>query len=167
MCSFPYLEPVCFSMSSSNCCFLTSIRISQEAGQVAWYSHLFQNFHSLLWSTVKGFGIVNKTEVDVFLELSCCFCDPTAIWSLVPLPFLLSFLSPTNVTGCQGSYLVMRCNKRHSVGREEPEWSPQMVCSRHQTQAVLCSKFFTIYLLMLHLMPKKDVTAVISPSFSN
>ena len=42
--SFPNLEPVCFSMSSSNCCFLTSIHISQEAGQVVWYSHLFQNF---------------------------------------------------------------------------------------------------------------------------
>ena len=40
--------------------------------------------------TVKGFGIVNKAEIDVFLELSCFFCDPTmlAIWSLVPLPFL-------------------------------------------------------------------------------
>ena len=83
MCSFPYLEPVCFSMSSSNCCFLTSIRISQEAGQVAWYSHLFQNFHSLLWSTVKGFGIVNKTEVDVFLELSCFFNDPKDVGNLI------------------------------------------------------------------------------------
>ena len=41
--SFSYLEPVC-SMSSSNCCFLTCIRISQEAGQVVWYSVLFQNF---------------------------------------------------------------------------------------------------------------------------
>ena len=42
--SFPYLEPVCYSMSCSNCCFLTCIQISQEAGQVVWYSHLFQNF---------------------------------------------------------------------------------------------------------------------------
>src|SRR5574337_867395 len=44
MYSFSYLEPVCCSMSSSNCCFLTCIQISQEAGQVVWYSHLFQNF---------------------------------------------------------------------------------------------------------------------------
>ena len=44
MYSFSYLEPVCCSMSSSNCCFLTFIHISQEAGQVVWYSHLFQNF---------------------------------------------------------------------------------------------------------------------------
>ena len=44
MYSFSYLEPVCFSMSSSNCCFLTCIQVFQEAGQVVWYSHLFQNF---------------------------------------------------------------------------------------------------------------------------
>ena len=73
--------PIC-SVSSSNCCFLTCIQISQEAGQVVWYAHLFKNFpqfiviHSLLWSTVKGFGIVNKAEIDVFLELSCFFHDP-------------------------------------------------------------------------------------------
>ena len=56
--SFSYLEPVCCSMSSSNCCFLTFVQISQEAGQVVWYSYLFQNFpvccdpHSQrLWSS--------------------------------------------------------------------------------------------------------------------
>jgi len=63
-------------MSSSNCCFLTYIQISQEAGQVLWYSHLFQNFPQfLVIHTVKGFGIVNKTEIDVFLEFSCLFYD--------------------------------------------------------------------------------------------
>ena len=61
-------------MSSSNCCFLTCIQISQEAGQVVWYSHLFQNFPQFIKiHTVKGFGIVNKAEIDVFLELSCFF----------------------------------------------------------------------------------------------
>ena len=61
-------------MSSSNCCFLTCIQISQEADQVFWYSHLFQNFPQfLVIHTVKGFGIVNKAEIDVFLELSCFF----------------------------------------------------------------------------------------------
>ena len=54
-------------MSSSNCCFLTCIQVSQEAGQVAWYSHLFQNFPQLIViQTVIGFGIVNKAEIDVF-----------------------------------------------------------------------------------------------------
>ena len=68
-------------MSSSNCCFLTHIQVSQEAGQVVWYSHHFQNFPQfILIHTVKGFGIVNKAEVDVFLELSCLFNDPTDVW---------------------------------------------------------------------------------------
>ena len=57
-------------MSSSNCCFLTYIQSSQEADQVVWYSHLFQNFPQfIVIHTVKGFGIVNKAEIDVFLEL--------------------------------------------------------------------------------------------------
>ena len=52
------------------CCFSTCIQISQEAGQVVWYSHLFKNFPQLVViHTVKVFGIVNKAEVDVFLEL--------------------------------------------------------------------------------------------------
>ena len=84
MYSFSYLEPVCCSMSSSNCCFLTCIQVSQEAGQVVWYSHLFQNFPSfIVFHTVKGFGIVNKAEIDVFLELSCFFHDPADVGSLI------------------------------------------------------------------------------------
>ena len=84
MCSFSYLEPVCCSMSSSNCCFLACIQISQEAGQVLWYSHLLKNFPQLIGiHTVKGFGIVNKAEVDVFLELSCFFDDPEDVGILI------------------------------------------------------------------------------------
>ena len=61
-------------MSSSNYCFLTWIQISQEMAKEVWYSHLFQNFPQfVVIHTVKGFGIVNKAEVDVFLELSCFF----------------------------------------------------------------------------------------------
>ena len=57
-------------MSSSNCCFLTCIQISLEAGQVVWHSHLFQNVPQfIVIHRVKGFGIVNKAEIDVFLEL--------------------------------------------------------------------------------------------------
>ena len=77
MYSFSYLEPVCCSMSNSNCCFLTCIQISQEAGQVVWYSHLFQNFPQL------GFGRVNKAEIDVFLELSCFFDDSEGVGNLI------------------------------------------------------------------------------------
>ena len=84
MYSFRILEPVCRSMSSSNCCFLTCIQISQKAGQVVWYSHLFQNFpHFVLIHTLQGFSIVNKAEVDVFLELSCFFNDPVDAGNLI------------------------------------------------------------------------------------
>ena len=82
--SFSYLEPVCCSMSSSNCCFLTCIQISQEAGQVIWYSHLFQNFRQfIVIHTVKGFGIVNKGVINTFLELLCIFDDPSDVGKLI------------------------------------------------------------------------------------
>ena len=74
--SFPNLEPVCCSMSGSNCCFLTCIQICQEAGQVVWYSHLFKNFSQfVVIHIVKVFTVVNEAEVDVFLELACFLCD--------------------------------------------------------------------------------------------
>ena len=71
-------------MSSSNCCFLTCIQIYQKAGQVVWYSHLLKNFPQfVVIHTVKGFGIVNKSEIDVFLELSCFFHDPADVGNLI------------------------------------------------------------------------------------
>ena len=82
MYSFSDLEPVHCSISSSNCCFLTCIQISQEAGQVVWYSHLFQNFPQfIVIHTLKGFSIVNRA--DVFLELSCFLDDPTDVGNLI------------------------------------------------------------------------------------
>ena len=84
MYSFPDLKPVCFPMSDSNCCFLTCIQICQEAGQVVWYSHLFQNCPQyVVIHTVKGFGIVNKAEIDIFLELSCFFDDSADVGNLI------------------------------------------------------------------------------------
>ena len=74
-------------MSSFNYCFLTCIQVAQEAGQVVWYSHLFQNFPEfIVIHTVKGFGIVNKAEIDVFLELSCFFDYPTDVGNLISGP---------------------------------------------------------------------------------
>ena len=71
-------------MSSSNCCFLTWIQVSQEAGQVAWYSSLFQNFPQfIVIHTVEGIHVINKAEIDVFLELSCFFDDPADIGNLI------------------------------------------------------------------------------------
>ena len=67
--SFPDFEPVGCSMSASNCCLLTFIQVSQEADKVVWYSHLFKNFPQfIVIHTLKDFSVVNKAEVDVFLE---------------------------------------------------------------------------------------------------
>ena len=84
MYSFSYLEPVCCSMSSFHCCFLTCIQISKEADKVVWYSNLFQNSPQfVVIHTVKGFGMVNKTEIDVFMELSCFLDDTTDVGNLI------------------------------------------------------------------------------------
>ena len=83
MYSFPYLEPICYSMSSSNCCFLPCIQISQE--QVRWSDIpiSLRIFQFIVIHTVKGFGTVNKAKVDVFLELSCLFDDPADVGNLI------------------------------------------------------------------------------------
>ena len=71
-------------MSSSNCCFLTWIQISQEAGQVVWYSHLLKNFsYCVVIYTVKGFSVVNEAEAVIFLECSCFFYDLTDVGNLI------------------------------------------------------------------------------------
>ena len=79
-------------MSTSNYCFLTCTQITQEAGLVAWYSHLFQNFPQFIVIHIaKGFGIVNKAEIDVFLELSCFFHDPADVGYLISGSSAFSF----------------------------------------------------------------------------
>ena len=81
---FPIWNQSVFPCSSSNCCFLTCIQIFQVADQVVWYFHLFKNFPKfVLIYTVKDFGIVNKAELHVFLELSCFFNDPTDAGNLI------------------------------------------------------------------------------------
>ena len=59
------------------------IQISQEIGQVVWYSHLLNFAQFVVMHTVKGFGTVNKAEVDVFLDHSCFFDDPVDVGSLI------------------------------------------------------------------------------------
>ena len=80
-------------MSSSNYCFLTCIQISQWADQVVWYSHLFKNFPQfIVIRTVKGFGIVSKAELDVFLELAFFLDDSTDVGNLISASS--AFLNP-------------------------------------------------------------------------
>ena len=85
MYSFSYFESVCCSISCSNYCFLTCIKVSQEAGPVVWYSHLWKNFPQfiIIIHAVKDFSIVNKAEIDVFLELSSFFHDPADVGNLI------------------------------------------------------------------------------------
>ena len=79
MYSFPNLEPVCCSLSSSNCCFLTCIQISQEAGHVVWYFHLLKNFQFIVIFAVKGFSIVwNRCPGILWL-----FLWPTDVGNLI------------------------------------------------------------------------------------
>ena len=87
-------------MSGSSCCFLTCIQISQVAGKVVWYSHFFKAFPQfVVIHTVKGFSIVNEAEVDVFLELSCFFNDPTDVGNLISVSSALIQLEYLQVLG--------------------------------------------------------------------
>ena len=63
---------------------MTCLQVSQEIGKVIWYSHLFKNLPQfIVIHTVKGFGIVNKAEIGIFLELSCFFDDPADVGNLI------------------------------------------------------------------------------------
>ena len=100
--SFPNLEPVHFFMSGSNCCFLTCIQISQEAGKVVWYSHFLKNFPQfIVIHRVKSFRIVNEAELDVFLEFSCFFYNPRDVGNDV-LVCTRFCLSPPSISGSYG-----------------------------------------------------------------
>ena len=66
------------------CFFLSHVQVSQETGKVIWYSHLFKNFPQFaVLHIVKGFWVVNKAEIDIFLEFSCFFYDPTDVGNLI------------------------------------------------------------------------------------
>ena len=128
MYSFPYLEPVCFSMSSSNYCFLTCIQISQEVGQVVWYSHLLKNFPQfIVIHTVKGFGIVNKAEIDIFLELSCFFDDLSDVGDLISGSSAFSKTS-LNFSVTLSLYDVCQ-SPQHCIAPKRRMYFKYMVCS--------------------------------------
>ena len=84
MYSFPNLEPIHCSMSSSNCYFLTHIQVSQESGKVVWHSHIFKNFPQfVVIHTVKDCSVVSEVEVDVFWEFPCFSYDPMDVGNLI------------------------------------------------------------------------------------
>ena len=83
MYSFPYLEPSVVPCPVLAVASWPAYRFLKR--QVRWSGIpiFWRIFHSLLWSTQSGFGIVNKAEIDVFLELSCFFNDPTDVGNLI------------------------------------------------------------------------------------
>ena len=84
MYSFPNFEPVCCSMSDSNCGFLVCRQVSQETGKVVWYSHFFKNLPQfIVIHTVKDFNIVNEAEVDTLLKFSCFSYDSANVGNLI------------------------------------------------------------------------------------
>ena len=152
MSSFPNLEPVHFFMSSSNCCFLTCIYISQEASKAVWYSCFFKNSPQfVVLSTVKGFSIVNETE-DVFLEFSCFFYDPKDVGNLISGSSAFS-KSSFNICEALSSRLLKTSleNSEHcfSIVWDEPN----------------CAVFWTFFglpfvnrrIIILHRVPLKTV----------
>ena len=87
-------------MSSSNCCFLTCIWVSQEAGFSRWSGIpiSWRIFQFLVIHTVKGFGLVKEAEIDVFLELSYFFHDPADVGNLISAS---SAFSKTSLNICK------------------------------------------------------------------
>ena len=74
---------------------------------MVWYSHILKNFPQfVVIHTVKGFSVVNKAEVDVFLELSCSFDDPTDVGNLIDLWFLCLFQIQLKNLEVLGSHTV-------------------------------------------------------------
>ena len=144
-------------MSGSNCCFLTCIQVTQEAGQVVWYSHLLKNFPQfVVIYRVKGFGVINKAEVDVFLEFSCFFYDPTNVGNLISassafsksssflnthpywLPFLLT-VSRWQSTAGMLKTTVGLWSHRSGVVIQWYFWVTAAAAKSHQSCPTLCN----------------------------
>ena len=82
--SFLDLEPISYSIQGFNCCFLTLIQVSQETGKMVWYSHLSKNFPQFVMIyTVKGFIVVDETEIDVFLKFPCLLYNPVNVGNFI------------------------------------------------------------------------------------
>ena len=132
-------------MFSSHCCFLTCIQISQEAGQVVWYCHLFQNFPKfMVIQTVKGFGIANKAEIEIFLKLllfrwsSGCwqFICSSLMWAKLTLP--LSIIYMYVVSAHQNTVTLHWINYNHKVTMSEKfKKSSVTLCHHHSLQIMV------------------------------
>ena len=81
---FPILNQSAVPWLVLTCCFWSCIEVSQEAGKVVWYFHLFKNFPQFIMiHAVKGFSVVNEAEADVFLEFPCFLYDPSNTGNMI------------------------------------------------------------------------------------
>ena len=143
-------------MSSSNCCFLTCIQISQEAGQVVWYSHLLKNFPQfVVIHTVKGFGTVDKAEINVFLELSCFFYDPTDVGNLISGSSAFSKTS-LNIWKFMVHVLLNQLMTKYL----------KKTANGQETEGVLYSKNWTLVTRVLYTLVSFTDSNLVSPLFN-
>ena len=120
---------------------------------MVWYSHLFQNFPQFIVShTVKGFGIVNKVEIDVFLELSCFFNDPADVGNLVSGS---SAFSKNAVLGCN-----LKNDRMISVRFQGKPFNVtviQVYAPTSNAEEAEVEQFYENLQDLLEVTPKKDV----------
>ena len=135
------LKPVCCSMSSSNCCFLTCTQVSQKTVKVVWYSHLFKNFPQfLVIHTVKGFSIVNEAEVDVIFGIPLLFYDPTDVSNLISgssafsksCLYIWKFLDQVLLKPAAAAKLLQSCLTLCDCIDSNPPGSPSLGFSRQE-----------------------------------
>ena len=128
-------------MSSSNCCFLTCTQISQEAVQVVWYSHLFQGFPQFIMiHAIKGFGLENKAEIYVFLELSC------------HLILINHFSHSTNE-----NWLVYNKNLTGKIDRKIHSFCQPAIYQWHLYMAFIIHLFR--HLIIIYYIPRTELTS--------
>ena len=153
MYSFSYLEPVCCFMSSSNCCFLTCIQVSQEVGQVVWYCHLFHNFPQfIVIHTVEGFGVVNRCMLFVYFYFifSAPFVGSQFPEQGAPVPTALEVLYSA---GPLGKACCILFNWKN--GNNVSPFVEFLQCSKQLAGYVICviSFFCFIYLFIVLSSP--------------
>ena len=135
-------------MSGSNCCFLICIQVSQEASKVVWYSHLFKNF-PVCCDPYKGLSIVDEAEVDVFLEFSCFFYDPTDVGNLISRS---SAFSKSSLTIWKFSvHVLLKPGLENFEHYFASVWD---ACNCAVVWAFLALPFFGIGLLLIVCFPK-------------
>ena len=114
--SFSCLERVCCSMSSSNCCFLTCIQISQEAGQVVWYSHLFQNF--------PQFIVIHSTELPQILIDHSSYPLGSFKRAWILIPEIMTQLLSLGISGAGKLFLISLGPPLGPLSSDNEELSP-------------------------------------------